>query len=296
MNRIWMMIIGVVLSISTLPFAVGIAQNPISQAQITPSIPLPSQTPTPIPAQPITPDAEDARALSCAAFSLPNFAPYTVQAGDTLQTLIGGYNALSITQLAALNCLDDPVVLPIGAVIWLPESVTESSAQATPEVIPCEAWMFGIDLPSCAPAPVNNLYGAIQRFEHGMMIWFSDTQEIYVLLEADEMGQGGSVLFFEDTYREGELDTLAIAPEGLLMPVRGFGKVWTFLGGESSALGWAVDGEVGVDILRQPAGRNSYTTYLSFEADTLLAISAFPGIASGYWASLDALLVPETAP
>jgi hypothetical protein len=72
--------------------------------------------PSPTPA----PTALDARPAICAAPYQPAFEPYTVRPGDSLPDLLIGLDAFSLTQIAALNCLDDPGALPIGAVVWLP--------------------------------------------------------------------------------------------------------------------------------------------------------------------------------
>ena len=74
----------------------------------------------PAPLVSVTPDPNDARAASCSASTLPDFVPYVVRPGDTLGGLIAGQTSVTVTQLAALNCLDDPDALPVGAVIWLP--------------------------------------------------------------------------------------------------------------------------------------------------------------------------------
>jgi hypothetical protein len=264
--------------------------NHLQQDPITPSVPLPTVTPTSVPAQPLIPDESDARAASCAAFGLPNFFPYVVQTGDTLRGLIGGYDGLSITQLAALNCLDDPDALPVGAVIWLPVDPLAPDVTAEPTVCDYE-WLVEVSTLGCAPAPAEPIFGAFQLFEGGVMIWFSDTQEIFVLIEGEESPFRAA--FFEDTYREGEVTSDSTPPQGLFVPVRGFAKVWAFLGAEDGALGWAIEEERGVDLLRQPAGRTSYTTYITIvqgapdapldEIAPVYAVSAFPGLAEGYW-------------
>ncbi|MBL8130445.1 MAG: hypothetical protein JNL42_01200 [Anaerolineae bacterium] len=82
----------------------------------TPAVPF-SDSPT---SAVITQLPSDARAGTCSAYRLPNFAPYVVRQGDTLPLLLAGSKALTVTQAAALNCLDDPSALPVGAVIFLP--------------------------------------------------------------------------------------------------------------------------------------------------------------------------------
>src|SRR5689334_5838056 len=79
---------------------------------VTPAVP---QRPT------ATPLPDDPRLTICTAPTLDGFAPYIVRAGDTLASLLTGTPNISVTQLAALNCIDNPEALPVGAVIWLPE-------------------------------------------------------------------------------------------------------------------------------------------------------------------------------
>ncbi len=258
-----------VLSITALTFA----QNPI-----TPSIP-DVRTPTPNPVITAARPAQDARALNCAGYTLPDFVPYVVQAGDTLRDLLGGSgvpHTVTVSQLATLNCIDDPDALPIGAVIYVPRDVLESPAQATPEICAHE-WLGSIPNLTCPDESARVVSGAYQPFENGVMLWFSSVQEIYVIdLE------NGTLQIFEDTYREGELSPDAVAPQGLLTPVRGFGKIWSYLGAERSSLGWAVAPEAGADILIQPAGRTSYTTYIGTPDGQVFAITELPGTSQGF--------------
>ncbi len=84
-------------------------------------------TPT---ATPIPPD--DPRPAICSAPYQPGFAPHIVRPGERLADLVTGSTALTITQIAALNCLDDPSALPVGAVIWLPVASGGDAVDVTP--------------------------------------------------------------------------------------------------------------------------------------------------------------------
>ncbi|PJF41056.1 MAG: hypothetical protein CUN54_02835 [Phototrophicales bacterium] len=86
---------------------------------------------------------------------------------------------------------------------------------------------------------------AEQVFEGGRMIWIEPTGQIWVML-VDEEG-GGRWLVFEDTFVEGEpeIDPSIQPPEGLLQPMRGFGKLWRENPELREALGWAVTPEFG---------------------------------------------------
>lgn len=342
---------------------------PVTLFTPTPFAPTLEGTPS---LRPITPDPNDARLAACAAPTLDGFAPYIVRAGDRLDALLVGFSTISVTQLAALNCLDDPAHLPPGAVIWLPSSaavftassvsVTEAADAAAitqfdaaggdsdhgvtltwaatgeaaylypcPSAAQCDrpraaqpipltgslrvypfhyageytyrlevaagdeavtqdvtfaitcaqAWLGAIETRACPDAPPLAVMIAYQPFEHGAMIWFSDTLEIYVLTD------DGRVSVYEDVFREGAPDPTAAAPDGLLTPVRGFGMIWEFLGGAASPLGWATALEAGFDSARQAAGRTSYTTYILAPNDAIYAITLIPGMERGFWSIVE---------
>ena len=93
--------------------------------------------------------------------------------------------------------------------------------------------------------------GAFQPFERGLMFWRADRRDIN-LLHSDGWWVG-----YDDTWDESQPvdDPSLTPPEGLLQPVRGFGKVWrTSLHGTQTDVGWALEPERGYDMLAQPFG------------------------------------------
>ncbi|MCB9452282.1 MAG: hypothetical protein H6672_12645 [Anaerolineaceae bacterium] len=328
---------------------------------------------------PVTLNPDDPRPAVCAAPSLPNFTAHIVRPGERLVDLLRGTSGFSLTQIAALNCLDDPAALPIGAVIWLPRSAPDlitappfdsdpttdtveilSFAASSPttnneagisfnwEAVGTVAYFYSCPLASEAPCPrpvdanpvpltyTTPVFGgflaagpvryrlevvdgeavatqdvtvnitcaqavlgifsdyqvcpsaaplytsaAWQPFESGVMIWWSDTLQIWVLNSADH-----SVRVYDDTYQEGDPDPTDQAPEGLITPVRGFGKLWAALGGAESPLGWALSPEIGYQVARQPAGDVSYTTYLRGPDENVYAVTFVPGQDAGFWLAL----------
>jgi hypothetical protein len=75
-------------------------------------------TATPTPSQ-----TDDPRLAVCSAPKQPGFAPHIIRPGDRLSDLMAGRpSGLTATQIAALNCLDNPEALPVGGVIWLPQA------------------------------------------------------------------------------------------------------------------------------------------------------------------------------
>ena len=87
------------------------------------------------------------------------------------------------------------------------------------------------------------------------MLWFSDSQQIYVMTD------DGQFRVYEDVYVEGQPDPAAQPPSERYAPVRGFGQIWQALGAADSPIGWALTPEVGYDAARQAAGRVLHDLY-----------------------------------
>lgn len=339
-----------------------------AQTVVTPEVPFTTLQPPTV----ITQLPQDARAPACNAYQHPNFSPYIVRAGDTLAGLLADLPAMTVTEVAALNCIDDPDALPVGSVVFLPRRHSENGAPgmtsdpaaiigfaasaeqvinsdpvtftwtgtghaayffacppdpdadctrpATATALPVEGsmtldgfsytgtfrygleivgtgdpasevvsvdvlcaqeWLGGVGaLPLCPEEPPRTVFAAWQAFEHGAMIWFSDTQQIAV------MSEDGTFRYYADTYVDGQPDPGDRPPEGLLTPVRGFGLLWKALGGVNSGLGWATVAEVGFDSARQPAGRVSYTTYVQGPDKLVYAMTELPNSEVGYWTTV----------
>lgn len=68
---------------------------------------------------------------------------------------------------------------------------------------------------------------AQERFQGGYMFWRQDTKMIYVFLAGGPNDTVGTWLEFPDTWQDGDPEpTQTPAPQGLYLPVRGFGKIW----------------------------------------------------------------------
>jgi len=101
-------------------------------------------------------------------------------------------------------------------------------------------WTARLGCPADAGA---ELHLAGQRFERGLMLWRSDTRQIYALASDDG---GNTWAVYADTWEEGrpDRDPGLAPPADREQPIRGFGTVWREqLGGPQSAVGWAVAGE-----------------------------------------------------
>lgn len=343
------------------------------------AIPQPTVTPTAEPSPTIIP-TEDPRVDTCNAAMRPNFIPYLVRDGDTLANLLTGQDTYSVTQVALLNCIEDPSVLPVGAVIFLPNFVPVDSSFVYPndadptvseaaistfaveeervlnqegatlrwEAIGSQAYLYPcpfdaeaacsrpallLPLPPnyaitlqnfpyagnyryrlevidgeavatadisfevtcsqvllgattgayqrCSENPPIAVYAAWQPFEGGVMLYFSDTAEIWVLYNGSQRVQ-----VFPDTWKEGDDNPDTEAPDDRLTPTRGFGKIWSALGGaEASGLGWALAEEIGFDSARQSAGHDSFTTYIQGPGETVYTVTMIPASDTtlGFW-------------
>ncbi len=89
---------------------------------------------------------------------------------------------------------------------------------------------------SCPETQAVGVDSAVQSFEKGLMVWRSDTRQIYVLFN------DGTWQEVDDTWVEGDNVGTDAAPAGLIKPERGFGKVWFQIAGVS-VLGWATSEE-----------------------------------------------------
>jgi len=127
----------------------------------------------------------------------------------------------------------------------------QSGKQVIESVIvewPCQYDYFFDPAPIMCPIYEATFTSAAeQAFQNGRAIWLEEirgidvvTEGVILILYNDNQWQS-----FEDTWTsdEPESDAGAVPPEGLLQPVRGFGKIWR--GNESvrEKLGWALSPE-----------------------------------------------------
>lgn len=148
-------------------------------------------------------------------------------------------------------------VEPAPTVMREPPTVTREPptpvpCPAVPEARPVDE-RFHIDyanLPQklgCAVESGKSTWAAFQPFERGSMLWRQDTQEIDVLHD------DGTWRAYEDTWDESQPthDPDLVPPAGLYQPMRGFGKVWREQPGVEAGIGWATEGESGLEAVIQ---------------------------------------------
>lgn len=122
-------------------------------------------------------------------------------------------------------------------------------------------YFFETELAACPRYEPSQTWAAEQPFENGRMIWLEEIEG------ADFTAQGlilvlyedGAYEQYEDTWAEGdpEDDPEIVPPEGLLQPIRGFGKLWRENDDLRERLGWATAPEQGFDTVWQQQIRES---------------------------------------
>ena len=158
----------------------------------------------------------------------------------------------------------DPATLDLSPVDW-PASPTPTPAPpVVPTPTPCAlspAEPFAAAYAdengevaarlACPLAEATVTGAAFQPFERGLMFWRADRRDIDVL-HTDGWWAG-----YDDTWDESQPvdDPSLTPPEGLLQPIRGFGKVWRgLLGGPQVEIGWALEAERSYEMTAQSFG------------------------------------------
>lgn len=98
----------------------------------------------------------------------------------------------------------------------------------------------------CAGEPATSYIGTQQSFERGVMYWIP-SGEIWSIAVAS--GQGGR--FWYVAQAPGDEGWTVPAPEGLRMPLQGFGAVWKAVDGVRQALGFARADEIAASLAIQ---------------------------------------------
>lgn len=124
-----------------------------------------------------------------------------------------------------------------------PTTLTTTPGAATPAVT---AAPTATVTPDFFPTPVRaQVPIAEQVYERGRMFWIRHTREIWVMAASAEDPNRGDWFCYNDTFEEGqpEIDPNITAPEGLIQPRRGFGKLWRSHPEIEAAVGWATTPE-----------------------------------------------------
>jgi len=112
-----------------------------------------------------------------------------------------------------------------------------------PDITPL--WQAEYAQLGCATGAASDIWSAWQEYEHGAMLWRSDTKQITILYE------DGHQQTVADTW-DGNTVYNDKAPAGLVTPERGFAWAWHNQAGVQSSLGWATSDELGFCAHLQP--------------------------------------------
>lgn len=98
-------------------------------------------------------------------------------------------------------------------------------------------------MPAAAQTTTQTVYGTVQEFEHGLMIWRSDTAMIWALVD-----NGVAYSFPSASYSNIPDNPIVGDPPSRLRPIFGFGKVWGNVANVRNQLGWPIRSEIGFNM------------------------------------------------
>lgn len=150
---------------------------------------------------------------------------------------------------------------------------TQAQASAFVQVRCPDTWFFPGG-PATCPQPAQTGQGAMERFEHGIMIWLSSPDRVYALYSD---GKNPAWEFWSDYFVEGqpETDPKLTAPAGLFQPIRGFGLIWRQHSTARQRLGWAIEQEYEIPGILQCDTAPKYNTcYLGGSGDSVYVLYA----------------------
>lgn len=130
-----------------------------------------------------------------------------------------------------------------------------------------------------APAvnnPIDPVFASWQPFTGGVMMWWSDTRQIWVMTNSDRI-----VRVYSDIWSPGMPYPTAQPPQNFFTPIMGFGAIWSLLGGGNSQLGWAMSEHVGYDSAARRILGNEML--IQGPGDTLYAVTLPNGASVGSW-------------
>jgi hypothetical protein len=127
---------------------------------------------------------------------------------------------------------------PTQAVTPVPTVPVAPTCAFTPDTLFGASWATNVSAKISLGCPIQaaaEFRGALQVFERGVMYWRGDTDEIWAIATS---GLSAGRYWYVQGAPQAATDGLT-APEGLRVPVRGFGTVWRTTPGVRDALGYA---------------------------------------------------------
>lgn len=206
-------------------------------------------------------------------WNVGNPVPYTTLIGHAAAVTEVAYSAdgrflVSGSEDGTVNIWERDLSAVIAAA--LPE-VEPTAPAIAPTEMPMEPTTISA---SSGPTPLPDGFPPVteaqvqtaeQVFERGRMMWVQPVNQIWVMV-INEEGRG-QWLVYPDNFDEAVdsvIDESLQAPEGLIQPERGFGKLWRENPEVRDALGWAITPEFGYQSLYRyiPGGEMANGEYV----------------------------------
>ncbi|PJF44360.1 MAG: hypothetical protein CUN55_04425 [Phototrophicales bacterium] len=234
------------------------AITPIARSNASPTSPLgPTYTPAP-PTQTFTP-APTLIGLEIVYFTSNNEA---IAPGDnvTLFWQVRGAQEITIYRIneegernnprpveaeGSITLSTDPAATELVQFVLVAQTGNFIAEETVEIEISCEGEWFFSPAPGGCPSEASLPSAhAEQVFQNGLMIWSSITNEIFIFYSDNQIPTWQR---FTDAYTEGlpEIPVDVQPPQGLLLPVRGFGLIWRTNPTVQNRLGFALTPEVG---------------------------------------------------
>jgi hypothetical protein len=130
--------------------------------------------------------------------------------------------------------------------------------------------------------PTNKVYAAWQPFEGGVMIWWSDLDQIWVLINPVGNTPGQAYIYQDNWTNQGI--SAGSPPLGRYGAVRGFGYIWAnYLSGGAGQLGWAYAPEIGYDSAARTVSGNGYRIQGPGETEYFVSFIPVPNTTNLYF-------------
>ncbi len=194
----------------------------------------------------------------------------------------------------ATSTAEQPTGIPTSTALPGPTSLAEgltirlSTPDPSPDCPDHYPWFFENKVAECA-APVLNTWAAMQRFEHGLMVWFQEGGLTYVLVDDGSLFKPFDIAVDTgESYLPGLAPDL-IPPDGRAMPEGGFEKFWRgrVPGYEwvQPQLGWALQSEAGYSALWQcnTAELDAARCYFTGPGDEIVVLAQGSAAYWNYW-------------
>lgn len=146
--------------------------------------------------------------------------------------------------LAGSTTLTIPNSIPVNTtgklvIAAYTESNIPAETRALPLTIACRHDFFFDNTDDCRSEDPATMSAAYQTFEGGVMVWRSNTRQVYGLLS------NGTGFLVIESFDGGQNTWDGDIPEGRILPQNGFGDIWSNSDSIRQAFGWATAPEQG---------------------------------------------------